>query len=67
MVLVPFPFTDQSRDEETPCRRRLGLIKASMLKPVFTTIDRGLVIRTIGALSAADAKTLREVLADVIG
>ena len=102
VVLVPFPFTDQS-GTKAPRRRRLerrlqresarrcdhghhkpgapplafgeamvtdckaaGLIKASMPKPVFTTVERGLVLRTIGALSAADAKTLREVLADVI-
>ena len=44
-----------------------GLIKTSVLKPIFTTIEQGLVIRTMGALSAADTKTLREVVGDVIG
>jgi mRNA interferase MazF len=44
-----------------------GLVKASVLKPVFTTIEQGLVIRTMGKLSADDIKTLREVVADVIG
>lgn len=44
-----------------------GLIKASVLKPVFTTIEQHLVIRTLGALSAADTATLRAVLAQVIG
>jgi mRNA interferase MazF len=44
-----------------------GLIKPSELKPVFTTIEQRLVIRTMGRLSAADAKALREVIADVIG
>jgi mRNA interferase MazF len=44
-----------------------GLIKASVLKPVFTTSEQGLVIRTMGTLSEADAKVLREVVGDVIG
>jgi mRNA interferase MazF len=44
-----------------------GLVKTSVLKPVFTTIEQGLVIRTMGKLSAADAKTLRECIADVVG
>ena len=44
-----------------------GLIKTSVLKPVFTTIEQGLVLRVMGHLSAADIKTLREVLGDEIG
>lgn len=44
-----------------------GLVKASVLKPVFTTIEQGLVLRVMGHLSAADIKTLREMLGDVIG
>lgn len=44
-----------------------GLINASVLKPVFTTIEQGLVLRVMGRLSAADIKTLRELVADVIG
>jgi mRNA interferase MazF len=43
-----------------------GLVKESVLKPVFTTIEQGLVLRVMGHLSAADVKTLREVLGDVI-
>ena len=104
VVLVPFPFTDQSGTKKRPAvvvsgdhyndnRRDIvimaitgrvrqplatgeamiadwqsaGLIKASVLKPVFTIIEQGLVVRTMGALSAADAKTLREVVRGVIG
>ena len=104
VVLVPFPFTDQSDTKKRPAvvvssagynanRRDIvimaitsqvrqtlsfgdamiadwqaaGLIKASVLKPVFTTIEQRLVIRGIGTLSPADAKTLRAVLDDVIG
>lgn len=104
VVLVPFPFTDQSGTKKRPAvvvsshsynasRRDIvimaitsqvrqplgfgeamvsdwqgaGLIKASVLKPVFTTIEQGLVIRTMGQLAATDIKTLREIVADVIG
>jgi len=104
VVLVPFPFTDQSDTKKRPAvvvsshsynasRRDIvimaitsqvrtplgfseamvadwqgaGLIKASVLKPVVTTIEQGLVIRTMGTLAAADIKTLREIVADVIG
>lgn len=44
-----------------------GLIKVSVLKPVFTTIEQGLVLRTMGHLSAADTRTLRGIVADVFG
>lgn len=44
-----------------------GLIKASVLKPVFTTIEQGLIVRVMGHLSEADIKTLHEVVIDVIG
>jgi mRNA interferase MazF len=104
VVLVPFPFTDQSGIKKRPAvvvsaagyntaRRDIvimaitsqvqmplgygeamvvdwqdaGLVKASVLKPVFTTLERGLVLRVIGHLSVADTKTLRGVLGDVIG
>ena len=104
VVLVPFPFTDQSGTKKRPAvvvsshgynasRRDIvimaitsqvrtplgfgeamvgdwqgaGLIKTSVLKPVFTTIEQGLVLRVMGHLSAADIKTLREIVADVIG
>jgi mRNA interferase MazF len=104
VVLVPFPFTDQSGTKKRPAvvvsssgynanRRDIvimaitsqvrtplgfgeamvgdwqgaGLIKESVLKPVFTTIEQHLVIRVMGHLSAADIKTLREVVGDVIG
>lgn len=104
VVLVPFPFTDQSGGKKRPAvivsssgyhagRRDLiimaitsqvrtplgfgealvadwqaaGLIKPSVLKPVFTTIEQSLVIRTMGTVSAADLRTLREVVSQVIG
>ncbi len=44
-----------------------GLIKTSVLEPVFTTIEQGLVLRVMGDLSAAGIKTLRELVDEVIG
>jgi len=104
VVLVPFPFTDQSGVKKRPAvivsnsrynaRRRdviimaitsqvraplgfgeslvcdwqaAGLIKASVLKPVFTTIEQGLVSRPLGKLTAADLRTLLALIAQVIG
>jgi len=104
VVLVPFPFTDQSGAKKRPAvivsssgynagRRDLvimaitsqvrtplgfgealiadwqaaGLIKSSVLKPVVTTIEQGLVVRTMGALSTADLRSLRETIAQAIG
>jgi mRNA interferase MazF len=104
VVLVPFPFTDQSGTKKRPAvvvssnpynssRRDIvimaitsqvrtplgfgealvnqwqaaGLAKASVLKPVFTTIEQGLVLRVMGQLSAADNNKLRELLGQVIG
>lgn len=104
VVLVPFPFTDQSGAKKRPAvivsgsgyntgRRDLlimaitsqirtplgfaeafvadwqvaGLIKPSVFKPIFTTIERGLVNRSMGQLSAADLRTLREAITQVIG
>lgn len=104
VVLVPFPFTDQSGVKKRPAvivssasynanRRDLiimaitsqvrqplgfgeaivsdwqtaGLIKPSVLKPVFTTIEQGLVVQTMGMLSSSDLRTLRETVAQVIG
>lgn len=104
VVLVPFPFTDQSGTKKRPAvivsssdynanRRDLiimaitsqirqpsgfgealvadwqaaGLIKPSLLKPVFTTIEQALVVRVMGTLSSADLRILREAISQNIG
>jgi mRNA interferase MazF len=104
VVLVPFPFTDQSSIKKRPAvvvssngynthRRDIlimaitsqvrqpldfgeamiidwhasGLVKASVLKPVFTTIEPSLVLRSMGHLAPIDIKTLREIVGLVIG
>jgi mRNA interferase MazF len=104
VVLVPFPFTDQSGTKKRPAvvvssshynasRRDImimaitsqirqplafgdailadwqvaGLIKPSVLKAVFTTIEQNLVIRIMGTLSPDDTITLRRLIAEVVG
>jgi mRNA interferase MazF len=104
VVLVPFPFTDQSGTKMRPAvvvssagynsarcdlvilaitsqqRQALtfgdavvndwhaaGLIKPSVLKAGFTTIEQGLVVRPMGKLTALDIRALREPIGDVIG
>jgi mRNA interferase MazF len=104
VVLVPFPFTDQSGAKKRPAVvvsslsygasrrdivimaitgqlrspvgfgealvadwRSAGLIKASLFKPIFTTIEAGLVLHALGKLAEPDIKSLRGLLAQVIG
>jgi mRNA interferase MazF len=104
VLLVPFPFTDQSGMKKRPAvvissnaynasRRDLvimaitsqvrqplgfgealvtewqaaGLIKASVLKPVVTTIKQSLVIRTMGSLMADDINTLQRSIEMCLG
>jgi mRNA interferase MazF len=47
--------------------KQAGLIKASVLKPVLTTIEKGLVIKQLGRLAAADQEILRKVLGIILG
>jgi mRNA interferase MazF len=104
IVLVPFPFTDQSGTKKRPAvvissqgyntqrqdlvimaitsqiRQPLGfaealvvnwqtagLLKPSLFKPVFTTIEQPLVLRTMGTLNASDLNTLRTMLTRCVG
>ena len=104
VVLVPFPFTDQSSAKKRPAvvvssqeyNRRLpdlvlmavtsqikpaavfgemtvsqwkqaGLLKPSVTKPVFTTIEKGLVLKKLGQLKAKDIEALTITLQTIIG
>lgn len=44
-----------------------GLLKPSAIKPVFATLEQSLVIRQLGALSAADNEALRQAIAHALG
>ena len=103
VVLVPFPFTDQTTSKKRPAvvvsnrayntarpdiivmaitsQRRpnpglgdvglaswqaAGLLKPSVVKPVFATLEQRLVLRTLGTLAADDQATLRKAIGDII-
>jgi mRNA interferase MazF len=104
VVLVPFPFTDQSGGKKRPAvivssadyhaRRRdlvimaitsqvrprpafaeftvaawktAGLIAPSAVKPVLATIDKRLVLKTLGQLQPPDIRSLRTSLDQILG
>jgi mRNA interferase MazF len=99
LVLVPFPFTDQSGNKKRPAvivssasynSRRAdviimaitsqvrtplgfgaslledwqsaGLLKPSAFKPIFTTIEQTLIIRTLGNVGSNDRAQLMQCL-----
>lgn len=104
IVLVPFPFTDQSATKKRPAVvisspayhqerpdlivmavtsqlrsaqtfgdvtvkdwKVAGLIKPSAIKPVITTIEQSLVMRTLGRLNDTDRRALKRAIAKIIG
>jgi mRNA interferase MazF len=104
VVLVPFPFTDQTGTKKRPAvivssatynnaRRDLllmaitsrlkstaafgevivvewkqaRLLKPSVIKPVLTTIEKGLVLRTLGRLELTDLHALQAMLQLILG
>ena len=104
VVLVPFPFTDQTATKKRPAVvvssnqynnarpdvilmaitshmsgysrigevvvagwQIAGLLKASTIKPIVTTIEKSLVIRKLGQLEEHDTLALKDVLKIVLG
>lgn len=104
IVLVPFPFTDQSAAKKRPAVvisshaynserpdliimavtsqikptssigevivqdwQGAGLLKPSAIKPVITTIENNLVIKTMGRLKEGDLKAVRGSLEVILG
>jgi len=47
--------------------KEAGLLKPTVLKPLLATVERGLVIRTLGKLQVSDRESLRESLAVILG
>lgn len=43
-----------------------GLLKPSVIKPVFATVEQGLIIRKMGTLESMDVQSLRKALALVL-
>jgi mRNA interferase MazF len=104
VILVPFPFTDQSQTKQRPAVvvsssaynaarpdlvlmaitsqvrspagfgevpvgkwQAAGLLKLSVVKPVFATLDQRMVRKTLGQLSDADRSALLEALRLILG
>jgi mRNA interferase MazF len=77
VVLVPFPFTDQTTTKKRPAAgvgevavqrwKEAGLLKPSVLKPLLATADRGLLIRKLGRLEEQDRDALRRTLKAILG
>jgi mRNA interferase MazF len=44
-----------------------GLLKASTIKPILTTVEKSLIIRTLGKLSQPDLVALRDILNVILG
>ena len=44
-----------------------GLLKPSVIKPVFAALERTLVIRQLGTLLAADRAALRKAISEILG
>jgi len=104
IVLVSFPFTDQSTTKKRPALivssdsynrqrpdiiimavtsqmrsaayfgdvsvenwKQAGLLKPSVIKPIFTTIEKGLVLRKLGHMGEKDLSALQEALKTILG
>jgi mRNA interferase MazF len=104
IILVPFPFTDQSALKKRPAVvvsskayslnlpdivlmavttqirpsavfgetmisqwQLAGLLKPSVIKPVFTTIEKSLVLKKLGRLTQQDMAVLRVSIQNIIG
>ena len=70
VVLVPFPFTDQSGtigEVAVNHWRKAGLIKPGVVKPILTTIEKTLVLKKLGQLQPDDERALRRALGRILG
>jgi len=47
--------------------QRAGLLKPSALEPLLATIEKGLILRTLGELHDEDRTALRKSLDDIVG
>ncbi len=72
VVLVPFPFTNQTASKQRPAvvvsSQGYGLERPDlMLMAVIATREQSLVIRRLGALAAEDQDALRLAIGQIIG
>lgn len=104
IVLVPFPFTDQSTVKKRPAVvisskdynlqrpdviimavtsqihsadrfgdtiindwQTAGLLKPSVFKSIFTTIEKGLILKRLGSIGKQDRSALHDMLQTILG
>ncbi len=104
IVLVPFPFTDQTTTKKRPAVivssdaynqqrpdiilmavtsqmrsadyfgdvivsdwKQAGLLKPSVIKPIFITVEKGLILKKLGRISEKDRSMLQEALQIILG
>ena len=104
VVLVPFPFTDQTSSKKRPAVvvsslayhqahpdlivmaitsqgqavtiadnvaiadwQGAGLLKPSVIKPIISTLEKGLVLKKLGRLEAVDRAALQNMLGLILG
>jgi len=71
--IVVMPITSQFRPVGGPGEvwisewRSAGLLKPSAIKPVFATLEQGLVIRRLGVIDIQDQSALRAAIDGVLG
>ncbi|HSK73651.1 MAG TPA: type II toxin-antitoxin system PemK/MazF family toxin [Pyrinomonadaceae bacterium] len=47
--------------------RKAGLLKPSVVKPVFTTIEKNLILKRLGNLEDNDKENLKKLLEKILG
>jgi mRNA interferase MazF len=47
--------------------QQAGLLKPSIIKPIFTTVEKGLVLKKLGRLKEGDGAALQEALKSILG
>jgi mRNA interferase MazF len=47
--------------------RAANLLKPSVVKPVFATLEQALVVRQLGSLAKGDQASLRKSIAEILG
>ena len=104
VVLVPFPFTNQTASKQRPAVivsalaynrikpdivlmaitsqfhpsptfgevwlfdwQTAGLLKPSVVKPVFATLEQALIIRQLGTLTLLDKTALKDAITQILG
>ncbi len=44
-----------------------NLLKPSAIKPVFATLEQGLILKRLGTLQGSDQSSLRQAIGEILG